>query len=159
MTRNTPRAFLIHTKITNTPDTLPKFTSNLKTSLSLSDSKITLQSSPSTSTPPKSVQTQQTPVPRVISIQVAPQVTESPRSLVRRDNRYPSRGLRQRSSRRKPTQKSIFRSGGQGVHGVWGATICPLISHASALWEEPSTDSKTSTAIQKIIIIESWQRN
>ena len=48
------------------------------------------------------------------------------------------------SSWRKPTQKTILRFGGWGVHGVWGTTICALISHAWAPWEEP-TDSLTST--------------
>ena len=85
-----------------TPDTLPKFISDLKTSLS--DSKTTSQSKPSTSTPPTPVQTQQTPVQRVMTTQVAPLVTDNAKSPDRRDNRSPNRGLRQSPTPRQRIQ-------------------------------------------------------
>ena len=85
-----------------TPDTLPKFIADLKTSLS--DSKTTSQSKPSTSIPPTPVQTQQTPVQRVMTTQVAPLVTDNARSPDRRDNRSPNRGLRQSPTPRQRIQ-------------------------------------------------------
>ena len=75
-----------------TPENLPKFVNDLKTSLSKSQ-----QTQPSTSqlpAPPKEVS------PRVNP----PQETQSPKSPVRRDNMSPIRGLRQSPTPRQRIQ-------------------------------------------------------
>ena len=70
-----------------TPENLPKFVNELKTSLSKSH-----QPQPSTS---------QQPAPQ---IQTAPQETQSPKSPVRQDNRSLIRGLRQSRTPRQRIQ-------------------------------------------------------
>ena len=73
-----------------TPENLPKFVNDLKTSLSKSQ-----QPQPSTTQLP-APQIQTAP-PKEVSPRVnPPQETQSPKSPVRRDKRSPIRGLRQK---------------------------------------------------------------
>ena len=81
-----------------TPENLPKFVNELKTSLSKSH-----QPQPSTSQLP-APQIQTAP-PKEVSLRVnPPQETQSPKSPVRQDNRYPIRGLRQSPTPRQRIQ-------------------------------------------------------
>ena len=90
---------MISEKLINlTPENLPKFVNDLKTSLSKSH-----QPQPSTSQLP-APQIQTAP-PKEVSPRVnPPQETQSPMSLVRRDNRSPIRGLRQSPTPRQRIQ-------------------------------------------------------
>ena len=81
-----------------TPENLPKFVNELKTSLSKSH-----QPQPSTSQLP-APQIQTAP-PKEVSLRVnPPQETQSPKSPVRQDNRSPIRGLRQSPTPRQRIQ-------------------------------------------------------
>ena len=88
------------------PDTLPKFISELKSSLSLSESRkpTTDSSTLSTSTPSTSTQTIQNQAQHVKSSPVESLVNNRPKSPARQDNRYPSRGLRQSPTPRQRIQ-------------------------------------------------------
>ena len=81
-----------------TPENLPKFVNELKTSLSKSH-----QPQPSTSQLP-APQIQTAP-PKEVSLRVnPPKETQSPKSPVRQDNRSPIRGLRQSPTPRQRIQ-------------------------------------------------------
>ena len=81
-----------------TPENLPKFVNELKTSLSKSH-----QPQPSTSQLP-APQIQTAP-PKEVYLRVnPPQETQSPKSPVRQDNRSPIRGLRQSPTPRQRIQ-------------------------------------------------------
>ena len=88
------------------PDTLPKFISELKSSLSLSESRkpTTDSSTLSTSTPSTSTQTIQNQAQHVKSTPVESLVNNRPKSPARQDNRSPSRGLRQSPTPRQRIQ-------------------------------------------------------
>ena len=90
---------MILEKLTHlTPENLPKFVNELKTSLSKSH-----QPQPSTSQLP-APQIQTAP-PKEVSPRVnPPQETQSPKSPVRQDNRSPIRGLRQSPTPRQRIQ-------------------------------------------------------
>ena len=88
-----------------TPDTLPKFIADLKTSLS--EKTHTTPNTSTSSSQPSTKHQNVNQVPRGNATHVAPDITtDSPKSPVRPDSRSPSRGLRQ--SWRKPTQKIDF---------------------------------------------------
>ena len=84
------------------PDTLPEFIADLKSTLSKSTSSTTNASSSSTTT--KLVQQTVNQAKKGNVTQVAPQITDSPKSPTRQDNRSPRRGLRQSPTPRQRIQ-------------------------------------------------------